>query len=135
MLFEFFKKLNIPRWLSLVGTAIFIIFPVIELFRGNIVEVLVALTLFFSMFAGIIIGKIIAAIVTIHLLKRSDDFGRRLSSGGEVFGFLLFPALVASMSNAYLNTNISMESLFMHFLIACFGDGIFFCVSPTNSKN
>ena len=87
------------------------------------------LAFFASMWVGIILGGKFGDMVSTHLLKTSKNINERMTAGGGAFGFLVLPVLVGSFTNATLGTSIEMHSLGAHFLWACVGAGIFFCIS------
>ncbi|MEP3429455.1 MAG: hypothetical protein ABJN98_12290 [Roseibium sp.] len=130
MLLKFFKKLEELKWLPWVGTAPFILIPIAIIFGGKVSRGVGFLAFFASLWVGIILGGMFAHIVSIHLLKTSEDIDKRMTAGGCAFGFLFLPVLVGSFTNANLGTSIEMYSLGAHFLWACVGAGIFFCVCP-----
>jgi hypothetical protein len=131
MLIEFFKKLEKSKWLQWVGTAPFILIPIAVMFGGEVSRGAGILAFFASMWVGIALGGKFAHFVATHLLKTSEDIGKRITAGGCAFGFLFLPVLVGSFTNSNLGTSIEMHSLGAHFLWACVGAGIFFCVSPS----
>ena len=130
MLIKLFKKLEKSTWLPWVGTAPFIVIPIAIVFGGEVSRGTGILAFFASMWLGIILGGKFAHIVSTHLLKTSKNIDKRMTAGGCAFGFLFLPVLVGSFANANLGTSIQMYSLGAHFLWACVGAGVFFCVSP-----
>ncbi len=135
MLIKFFEKLEKSKWLPWVGTAPFILIPIAVIFDGEVSRGAGILALFASFWVGIILGGKFAHIVSTHLLKTSEDIDKRMTAGGNAFGFLFLPVLVGSSTNAYLGTSIDMHSLGAHFLWACIGAVIFFCVSAENPED
>lgn len=128
---DFFKKLEKSKWLPWVGTAPFILIPIAIMFGGEIPRGTGILAFFASMWVGIALGGKSARIFATRLLKTSEDIGKRMTAGGSAFGFLFLPVLVGSFTNSNLGTSIEMHSLSAHFLWACVGAGIFFCVNPS----
>ncbi len=125
MLIKLFKKLEESKWLPWVGTAPFILIPIAIVFGGEITKAAGVFAFFASMWLGIVLGGKIANVVSIHLLKASEDANKRMTSGGCAFGLLFLPALVGSFTNSNLGTSIEMRSLGAHFLWACIGAGSF----------
>ena len=134
MLIEFFKKLEKLKWLPWVGTAPFILIPIVIMFNGEVARGVGFLAVFASSFGGIILGGKIAQIISTRVFNVSDDVAKRLTAAFCAFGFLFIPVLVGSFTNANLGTDIEMYSLSAHFLWACVVAGIFFCVTPEDPK-
>ncbi|WP_299722199.1 hypothetical protein [uncultured Tateyamaria sp.] len=135
MLIEFFKKLGKSKWLHWVGTAPFILIPIVIFFGGDVSRGVGILAVLASMWIGVILGGKFALIISTFLLKSSEDIGKRLEVAFCAFGFLFLPVLVGTFTNANLGTDIEMSSMAAHFLGACIGAGIFFCISPEDSDN
>lgn len=135
MLLEFFKKLEKSKWLPWVGTSPFLLVPIVIMFGGEVARGVGILAFFASMWGGIIMGDKLALIVSTHLLKTSQDIGKRLRAAFCAFGFVFLPVLVGSFTNANLGTEIELHSTGAHFLWACIAAGVFFCVSPDHSEN
>ncbi len=123
-------KLEKSKLLPWVGTSPFILIPIAIIFGGEVSRGAGILAFFASIWVGTILGGKFAHIVSTHLLKTSEGINKRMTAGGCAFGFLFLPAIVGSFTNANLGTSIEMHSLGTHFLWACVGAGIFFCVSP-----
>ena len=134
MLIEFFKNMEKSKWLPWVGTAPFILIPFVIMFDGEVARGVGILAFFASMWGGIILGGKFARIISTCVFKVSDDVAKRLTAAFCAFGFLFIPVLVGSFTNANLGTDIEMHSLNAHFLWACVGAGIFFCVKPEDPK-
>jgi len=134
MLIKFFEKLEKSRWLPWVGTAPFLIIPIAIMYGGEVSRGAGILAFFVSMWVGVILGGKFAQIVAAHLLKTSEDVGKRMTAGGGAFGFLFLPVLIGLFTNSNLGTSIKMHSLGAHFLWACVGAGIFFCLSPSTDE-
>lgn len=135
MLIEFFRKLEKSKWLLWGGSAPLIIFPIAIMFDGEVTRGAGILAFLASFWVGIAIGGKLAHIVATHLLKTSEDIGKRITAGGCAFGFLFLTVLVGSFANSYLGTSIEIQSLGAHFLWACVGAGIFFCLSSVKPAN
>ena len=133
MLIEFFKKLEKSKWLPWVGAAPFILTPFVIMFGGEVARGVGNLAFVASMLGGIILGGSFARIISTRVFKVSDDVAKRFTAAFGAFGFLFIPVLVGSFTNANLGTDIGMHSLSAHFLWACFGAGIFFCVTPEDN--
>lgn len=135
MLIELLRKLEKLKWLPWVGTAPFILIPIAIMLGGEVSRGVGILAFFASMWVGIILGGKLALIISTHLLKTSDDIGKRLTGAFGAFGFLFLPVLVGSFTNASMGTDIEIHSTGAHFLWACIGAGVFFCVSPKHSES
>jgi hypothetical protein len=135
MLIEFHKKLEKSKWLRWVGIAPLVIFPMIYQFNVKMWQGIGLLIFLGNMWAGVTLGRIFGRFLNKHLLKQSSELGQRLDAGFADFGFLFLPPLAASWTNTYLNTGIKLHNLGTHFLWACVGGGIFFCVKPSASKS
>jgi hypothetical protein len=135
MLIEFLKRMAKSNRLSWVGLAPFILIPTGIMFGGEVSRGVVIFAFLASMWVGVLLGGKFALIVSTHLLRASEDIAKRLTAAGCAFGFLFLPALVGLFANANLGTDIELPSVGVHFLGACVGAGIFFCVSPEQSNN
>lgn len=134
MLIEFLKRLEKSKWLPWVVTAPFILIPIVIMFDGEVTRGVGILAFFASMWGGMILGGKFAQFISTRVFKVSDDVAKRLTAAFCAFGFLFIPVLVGSFTNANLGTDIEMYSLSAHFLWACVGAGIFFCVTPKDPK-
>ena len=135
MLIKFFKRLEKSTWLPWLGMATFILLPIAVMFGGEVSRGAGILAFFASAWVGIILGGRLAHIVSTRFLKSSEDVGKRMVAGGCAFGFLFLPVLVGLFTNANLGTSIEMHSFGAHFLWACVGAGIFFCVGPEKPED
>jgi hypothetical protein len=134
MLIEVFKKIEKSKWLPWVGTAPFFIIPIVIIFRGEVARGVGFLAFFACMWVGIILGGKLGLIISTHLLKTSEDVGKRLGAAFGAFGFLFLPVLVGSFANANLGAEIAMHSTGAHFLWACIGAVIFFFCSDQSEN-
>lgn len=135
MLIKFFEKLEKSKWLPWVAIAPFILTPIAVMFGGEVSRGAGLLAVFASMWVGIALGGKFAHFVSVHLLKTSEDVKKRMIASGFAFGLMFIPVLVGSFTNTYLGTSIEMHSLGGHFLWACIGAGIFFCVGPEETTD
>jgi hypothetical protein len=79
MLIEFFKKLEKSKWLPWVGTAPFILIPIVIMFDGELARGVGILAFFASMWGGIILGGKFAQIISTRVFNVSDDVAKRLA--------------------------------------------------------
>jgi hypothetical protein len=135
MMKDCFKTLRASKWLPWVGTAPFIISSLIVMFNGEVLRGLGILAIFGSMIPGIASGPFVVRILSTHLSRIPQSLEKRLSAALSAFGFLFLPALIGFWSDALLNTGIEMYPLGDHFLWACVGAGIGFCVGHLEEKN
>lgn len=133
MLTEVFKKLEKSKWLPWFGIAPFVLFPVATMFGGQVSRGIGILAFFASMWLGIFIGGKFAIVISTYCGNISEDIGKRLSHAFSVFGFLFCPVLVGLFTNAHMGTDIGLQSFGAHFLSACFGAGVIFCVTPEDT--
>jgi hypothetical protein len=135
MLTEFFKKLGKSKWLPWLSISPFIFVPLAIIFGGEVSRGIGFLAFFASMWAGVFLGGKFALVASKYLLKTSVDVSKRLSAAFSAFGFLFLPVLVGLFTNAYMGTDIGIQSIGTHFLSACFGAAVFFSISPENTES
>jgi hypothetical protein len=130
---EGLQKIRLIKWLPWVAAApllaiLLSLMPGWKLWTG-----LGLLAFVSSMYLGILLGGVLGRLINLYVLRRPPDLGERLASALSGFGFLFVPPLIGTGANAYLGTEITVESLWLHFLWACVGGLIIFWTKPQKS--
>jgi hypothetical protein len=135
MLTTLLQKLGLRRWLPWIGMSPFVAIPVAIMMGGELWQGLGVLAVLCSFFAGISLGSALGQVMSIHVFKRSSEFGERLSAGLAGFGAFFLPPIIGFWSNHNLGTDIGLSSLWQHHLWACVAGLIFFCAKPAAAKS
>lgn len=112
----------------------FVAIPVAIMMGGELWQGLGVLAVLCSFFGGIFFGSGLGQVLNIHVLKRSVEFGERLSAGLAGFGAFFLPPSMGFWSNHNLGTDIGLSSLWLHYLSACVVGLIFFYTKPASAK-
>jgi hypothetical protein len=133
-LINLFKSLPQAKSLRWVGYTAALLFLAVVFWHAGASTAPDLIILIASLYLGTSIGAKLANLVSAHLFKVPKDTQKRLVASGSVFGFLFAPALAGSCTNAILGTNIVLHTLSAHFLWACLGAGLFYCIKPDKSE-
>ncbi len=129
----FFKSLGTSRWQPWISAAPFALLPILVMYEGQMVRAIGVLIFIASVWAGVVLGGRTGDLLATHMLRASEPTRSRLIFAFAAFGFLFLPAVTAAFTNAQLGTTIEMLSLGKHVLLACFGAGVVFLLSPPAS--
>ena len=123
--------LEVSSW---IGWALFLT-AILYYFSGNAEKAVGFTLLLSSPFAGIILGKHMALIITAYILKASDRFRDKFSAALQTFGFIAFPAVVGNWTNSHLQTDIEMDRVEIFFIGAFICAVISFNINPDRSED
>ncbi|MEP2891454.1 hypothetical protein [Tateyamaria sp.] len=139
MLIAWIERIENSKHTRRLVAVAFILLIIAVVLDGSFGTVLKALVLVVSLFgsacAGIVMGGVLARLLNNQILKRSTEFGKRLTAGFSVFGFLFLPALVGFWANLYLNAGIVIYSLEASILLALLGGGLSIMFSSSTSDD